>query len=85
MSGTKKREGWNLSNWHSISTTVRVSQLTITNVTANDSGDCTCSWQENSTTVALIVANKVVVGALDPLIVCVYKVICDCVVVFMWP
>ena len=40
---------------NSISTTERVvSQLTITNVTVNDSGDYTCSWQESSTTVALI-------------------------------
>ena len=39
---------------NSISTTERVvSQLTITNVTANDSGDYICSWQENSTTVTL--------------------------------
>ena len=39
---------------NSISTTVRVvSQLTITNVTANDSGDYICFWQGNSTTVVL--------------------------------
>ena len=43
-----------LLSGNSISTTERVvSQLTITNVTANDSGDYTCFWQENSTTVAL--------------------------------
>ena len=46
-----------LLNGNSISTTERVvSQLTITNVTANDSGDYTCSWQGNSTTVTLRVA-----------------------------
>ena len=33
-----------------------MSRLTITNVTANDSGDYTCSWQGNSTTVTLRVA-----------------------------
>ena len=43
-----------LLSGNSISTTERVvSQLTITNVTVNDSGDYTCSWQGNSTTVAL--------------------------------
>ena len=45
-----------LLSGNSISTTVRVvSQLTITNVNANDSGDYTCSWQGNSTTVNLTV------------------------------
>ena len=43
-----------LLSGNSISTTERVvSQLTITNVTANDSGDYTCSWQGNTTTVTL--------------------------------
>ena len=43
-----------LLSGNSISTTERVvSRLTITNVTANDSGDYTCSWQENTTTVTL--------------------------------
>ena len=48
----------------SISTTERVvSQLTITNVTVNDSGDYTCSWQGNSTTVTLrIVGESIVYG-----------------------
>ena len=46
-----------LLSGNSISTTERVvSQLTITNVTANDSGDYTCSWQGNSTTVTLRIA-----------------------------
>ena len=43
-----------LLSGNSISTTERVvSQLTITNVTVNDSGDYTCSWQGNTTTVTL--------------------------------
>ena len=43
-----------LLSGNSISITERVvSQLTITNVTANDSGDYTCSWQGNTTTVTL--------------------------------
>ena len=46
-----------LLSGNSISTTERVvSQLTIINVTANDSGDYTCSWQGNSTTVTLRIA-----------------------------
>ena len=46
-----------LLSGNSISTTERVvSQLIITNVTANDSGDYTCSWQGNSTTVTLRIA-----------------------------
>ena len=46
-----------LLSGNSISTTERVvSQLTITNVTANDSGDYTCSWQGNSTTTTLRIA-----------------------------
>ena len=46
-----------LLSGNSISTTERVvSQLTITNVTVNDSGDYTCSWQGNSTTVTLRIA-----------------------------
>ena len=51
--GTKVTNAGLLSG-NSISTTERVvSQLTITNVTANDSGHYTCSWQGNSTTVTL--------------------------------
>ena len=43
-----------LLSGNSISTTERVvSQLTIANVTANDSGDYTCSWQGNTTIVTL--------------------------------
>ena len=56
-----------LLSGNSISTTERVvSQLTITNVTANDSGDYTCSWQGNSTTVtlriAIIISESIVYG-----------------------
>ena len=54
--GTKVTNAGLLSG-NSISTTERVvSQLTITNVT---SGDYTCSWQGNSTTVTLRVAIKI--------------------------
>ena len=57
---TTMTNGGLLSN-SSISTTEKVlSQLTITNVTANDSGDYTCSWQGNSTTVTLRIA--VIIG-----------------------
>ena len=56
-----------LLSGNSISTTERVvSQLTITNVTANDSGDYTCSWQGNSTTinfrVAITIGESIVYG-----------------------
>ena len=48
-----------LLSGNSISTTERVvSQLTITNVTVNDSGDYTCFWQGNTTTVNLTVGKS---------------------------